>query len=411
MQLGAIDLIDTTLTLDPDFALAHCVKARTWLLIGDVAAATASVSRAGALATNRSDLSERERRHIGIVALVTQGDSVQALSEVRIHAAEYPRDALPLSFALGVYGLLGFSGAVDHHAQQRDLLESVAGHWDDDWWFSTNLGWSYVETGQFERGIQLLDRALAIQPDNANAAHGRTHGYYETGAAAEGETFLADWLPTYDRANPLHCHLAWHRALFALQMGDIERAVGIYHDSIKPSVSLAVPMFTMIDCASFVWRGLVYGHPLPRADVAELLDFTLEHFPKAGLHFVNVHAALVFAAAGETKRSKLHLAAVDERLAQGRQPCGPMISELCMGISSYGNGDYDDAARRLGAVQRDFDRIGGSHAQRDVLIDTIIGAQLKSHDPRQATDTLNARMTHRAPHLDETWMNRLPRAG
>lgn len=62
------------------------------------------------------------------------------LALVRAHAAEYPRDALPLSLALGVFGLLGFSGRRDHHEAQRALLEELAPSRPEDWWFSGYLG-------------------------------------------------------------------------------------------------------------------------------------------------------------------------------------------------------------------------------------------------------------------------------
>jgi hypothetical protein len=66
---------------------------------------------------------------------------------VRAHALEYRRDALPLSLALGVFGLLGFSGRRDHHEAQLALLEELAPRWGDDWWFLGYLGWAYIETG------------------------------------------------------------------------------------------------------------------------------------------------------------------------------------------------------------------------------------------------------------------------
>jgi hypothetical protein len=56
---------------------------------------------------------------------------------LREHVAEFPRDALVLSLALGVFGLLGFSGRADFHEAQLALLETLAPRWDEDWWFLT----------------------------------------------------------------------------------------------------------------------------------------------------------------------------------------------------------------------------------------------------------------------------------
>lgn len=123
LQPGSIALIDEALHLDPVFALGHCAKARALAGIGDNARARDYAVRGRELA---ADLPERERRHAEIVALVFHGESAAALDAVRDHASAYPRDAVPLSFALGVYGLFGFGGFNDFRERQVELLEAVA---------------------------------------------------------------------------------------------------------------------------------------------------------------------------------------------------------------------------------------------------------------------------------------------
>jgi len=171
---------------------------------------------------------------------------------VRRHAAEYPRDALPLSLALGVFGLLGFSGRCDHHEAQLELLEELAPHWGEDWWFLGYLGWAYIETGEVAAGTRLVERSLAGNPRNAHAAHQRVHGFFEAGDATGGAGFIEDWLKGYERAGHLHCHLSWHWALFELACGNAEHARAIYLDSIRPSVAQAVPMLVLAGSASFL---------------------------------------------------------------------------------------------------------------------------------------------------------------
>jgi len=99
--------------------------------------------------------------------------AVEALATVRSHASKYPRDALPLSLALGVFGFLGFSGRRDHHEAQLALLEELATHWGDDWWFLGYLGWAYIETGEVAKrdpaGRALARRQPAERPRGAPA--------------------------------------------------------------------------------------------------------------------------------------------------------------------------------------------------------------------------------------------------
>lgn len=173
------------------------------------------------------------------------GAAAEALAMVRVHAAEYPRDALPLSLALGVFGLLGFSGRRDHHEAQLALLEELAPHWPEDWWFTGYLGWAQIETGTVVAGTRLVERSLTLNPRNAHGAHQRVHGYFEGGDAAGGADFVEHWLAGYERTGHLHCHLSWHLALFELAGGNSERAKAIYVDSIRPSVAQSAPMLSL----------------------------------------------------------------------------------------------------------------------------------------------------------------------
>jgi len=127
---GAEERLDRALAADPDFALAHIARARLLQLQARIPEAKSASARAQSLA-NR--VTPRERRHIQAITLSINGAAGDALTTVRAHAAEYPRDALPLSLALGVFGLLGFSGRRDHHEAQLALLQELAPYWGGDW--------------------------------------------------------------------------------------------------------------------------------------------------------------------------------------------------------------------------------------------------------------------------------------
>src|SRR5262249_52160221 len=42
-----------------------------------------------------------------------------------------------------------------------------------NWWFLTYLGWARIETGDVATGSREVERALALNPQNAYAAHAR----------------------------------------------------------------------------------------------------------------------------------------------------------------------------------------------------------------------------------------------
>ncbi len=193
---GAEQCLARAVANDPDFALAHIANARLLQLQaqcprrgrqrrGPKHFATVSRSRKAHRCNRRRDPRLRDG---------SSGSGPIACSGVS-------RDAPPLSLALGVFGLLGFSGRLDHHEAQLALLEELA----------------------------------------------PSHGFFESGDAAGGAGFLEAWLPDYDRAGQLHCHLSWHLALFELARGNSDRARAIYLDSIRPSVAQSAPMLSLAE--------------------------------------------------------------------------------------------------------------------------------------------------------------------
>src|ERR1700735_2604741 len=128
---GAEMLLERALAADPDFALAHIAKARFYQVQARVHEAKTAAAAARALAAAALP---REARHIEIIARAIDGDASGAMTLLEDHLADHPRDALPLSLALGVFGLFGFSGRIDHHEAQLALLESLAPRWGAGSW-------------------------------------------------------------------------------------------------------------------------------------------------------------------------------------------------------------------------------------------------------------------------------------
>ncbi len=401
-NIGGEELLDAALAADPEFALAHIARAR--LLA--VQARVAEAKEAAATARLLSDrVSAREARHIETVALAIDGNGPRAMAMLEEHVAEFPRDALVLSLALGVFGLLGFSGRVDFHEAQLALLERLAPHWDEDWWFLTYLGWARIELGDIAAGAREVERALDLNPRNAYAAHARAHGYYEAGDAEGGARFVEGWLPGYDRRSQLHGHLSWHLALCELALGNAERARALYADAIRPAVSHAPPLFNLADSASFLWRWQLYGESPPlNGEWEEVAAHVQRFFPRAGMHFADIHAILAEAASSDDPGARQRIGRARELADGGHLAQGPIVPGLCAGAAAFARGDYALATDELGAALAELTRVGGSHAQREVFEDTFIAAALRAgrHDKAQAR--LAERLARRPSARDRGWL-------
>jgi tetratricopeptide (TPR) repeat protein len=394
--------LDRALAADPEFALAHIARARLLQLQARMPEAKREASLAKSLADR---VTPRERRHIEAITLSINGPAGDALATVRAHAAEYPRDALPLSLALGVFGLLGFSGRRDHHEAQLALLKELTPHWGDDWWFLGYLGWAYIETGEVAKGTELVERSLASNLRNAHAAHQRVHGFFEAGDANNGAGFIENWLPDYDRAGHLHCHLSWHLALFELACGNAERARSIYLDNIRPSVAQAAPMLVLADSASFLWRWRFYElGPSLDQEWAEVAAHARRYFPHASLAFADIHAALAEAGISNDDGLQSRITGLQSLARDGRLPSGEVAPNLCAGMAALGRGDNAEAAQILEQALADLPRIGGSHAQREIAEDSLIIAYLRSGKLAKAAPLLRTRLGRRPSARDDAWL-------
>ncbi len=401
-NVGAEAPLDSAIAADPEFALAHIARARLYQVQARIPEAKAAAATARAL---RDRVTAREQGHIDTIALAVDGAGPQALARLETHVGEYPRDALALSLALGVFGLLGFSGRLDHHEAQLALLERLAPQWDEDWWFLTYLGWARIELGDIRAGAREVERALALNPHNAYAAHARAHGYYEAGDADGGAAFVEGWLPGYDRRSQLHGHLSWHLALCELARGNSERARALYADAIRPAVSHAPPLFNLADSASFLWRWQVYGEsPALDGEWEEVAAHVRRFFPLAGMHFADIHAILAEAACSDDLGARQRIA----QLAGGLHLAqGPIVPDLCAGAAAFARGDYALAADELGAALPDLARVGGSHAQREVFEDTFIAAALRAGQSDKARARLAERLARRPSARDRGWLARV----
>ena len=398
---GAAEALDLALAADPDFALAHAARARAHLVASEPALARGAIERAEALVER--DGTERERSHVAAVALSIRGPAPAALNLVLAHSASWPRDAFILGMPLGAFGMFAFSGMPGHAQAGVDLCEAAASHYDGDWWFSTSRGWAHTENGNVGHGRRLTEQGLALRQENAHAVHALAHAMFEDGSNEDADALISDWLPGYSRAGILHGHIAWHQALVALQGGDAGRAIRIYEDSVRPAVSQGMPINILSDGAAFLWRLDAYGHGAPRSLWSDIRDYARPLYPNAGFAFADVHMAMIAAATGDLAAVAARAAALEQKIADGALPAGPVIPAICRALMDFAQGDYAACANRLSPVATEVERMGGSHAQREVVEDTLLVALMRSGETAAAGRLLDSRLHRRPSPRDLAW--------
>jgi hypothetical protein len=249
---------------------------------------------------------------------------------------------------------------------------------------------------------------MGLRSANANAAHGLSHAMFEQGDMAVGRLFLAQWMPSHDRKSFLHGHLAWHVALTHLDEGDLDGALAIYEQHIKPAGRPYPPLNIFTDGASLLWRLSLAGQTGLEPHWRDVAAYGEKYFPQAGAHFADVHFALA-AATMDSAALDTRLAQLEARAADGKLAPGGSAIELCRGIRAFAAGDNDGAVRLLEPAISELARIGGSHAQRELWEDTLIVACMRAGHGDRAARRISARLDRRPSARDEAWSRQAQR--
>jgi hypothetical protein len=379
---GAEQAFHAAITSDPDLAVAHAGLARSLQIQARPQEAKAAIARGLALAPG---LSARERGHLETFGLLIHGKAAEALAAARKHLDDYPRDAMVLAPCTSVFGLIGFSGRAGREGELLALMDSLATvYGEEDWWFVCMHAFAQVECGQIEKALANIERSLAQHPRNAHGAHIRAHVYYESGERAAGLAYLRDWWSTYPKESQLHCHLAWHVALWELELGRAAEAWEVYHAHLKPGASWGPPINTLTDSASFLFRAELAGEGRNGELWRELSAYASAAFPTPGVTFADVHGALAHALAGNDDALV--------RLESGaRGPAADMVRSTARAFAALRRGAWGEASVSLQPIIANHERIGGSRAQRDLIEYTLAVCLLRAGRMGEARAYLEAR--------------------
>jgi tetratricopeptide (TPR) repeat protein len=379
---------------DEGFAMAHVALGLQLQLRMDAQGAKLELDRAREL---MDGISEREQSFINAVArpgVVGRGGPLEALPLLEEHLGRYPRDFLA---ANRYTQTLFFSGLTDARERSRAQMAALEPALSDDWAFLGGYSFVLEESAEYGEAERLSQRSLELYPRNAGAAHVVSHVNYESNRHAGGSDWLTTWLQDYDRAAGLHCHLSWHLALFELAQGHYRRAVEIYDNDIAPASGTPIKL---TDMSSFLWRLQLYGCAPGQLDWTAMTSLAEAAASSPAATFFAAHAALWAAASGEDATLSRLVDGLRELGEKGHPVAAAVVLPLVQGIAAFAHADYDEAIRQIEPIANDIERIGGSHAQREVFEDTLLGAYLRGGRFDKAETMLRERLARRASARD-----------
>ena len=379
--------MEALLAADPDFGMAHCLKGYLFLmgfradLLGAARAALAEARRCGGTG--------RETAHAEALAHWIEGDPERAVAVWDHILANHPHDILAFRLAHFVNFWCGRP-----EAMLASVL-SVEKHWSDGLpGFGSILAcrcFAHEEAGYYLEAEHAGRAAIRRDPSDLWAAHGVAHVLEMTGRRLEGIAWVEDLESRWDGSNNLKHHLWWHQALYHLEMGDLAKVLSLYDSGFRnlgaTLTEMAPDLYIDVqNAASMLFRLGRLGAPAGDRWI-ELADKAEARIGDCGSAFTLPHWMMALAATGRDAAAKAMLAGMRE-FAAGMQPIARLVREIALPVTeavlANGQGRHADALTLMRPVLGEIYRMGGSHAQQDVLEQVFLDSALKAGSERDA---------------------------
>ena len=373
-----IGLLQGALDRDPAFSLGASAIASLYVLNGFRGDNPAVTTALGAAEASNGGATAREVKHFEAAKAWAAGAIIRATDIWEDILVDHPTDALALRFAHDSYFYLGHSLSI------RDSVARVLPAWDPS---GPNFGYvlgqyayGLEEAGELGRAEVFGRAAIARNAEDGWAVHAVAHVLETESRQREGIAFLKESQPAWSKAHALSVHNGWHLALYLIEEGRFEEVLADYDRHVAPKIA-ADGLLDLVDASAVLWRLELAG-----ADVgarwAPLAAQWLTHVHDHVLVFNDLHLALAVARAGDRDGVKRLLASLDayERDGHGDN-CDITIDvgrRVVDGALAFAEGDYARVIERILPVRYKVIRIGGSHAQRDLVTQTLIAAAERS---------------------------------
>jgi len=374
---------------DPQMPFAHLLKGVFSMLSYKQAMVPAAQAAADAARLFCLHATRREQAHLVALDAWIGGAPDRAAAIWEQILRDHPHDILAFRLAHFVHFWLG----------RPDLmLTSVLfteKHWTADRvGYGSLLGcrcFALEESGYYTEAEAAGREAIVRDPGDLWAAHGVAHVLEMQGRRGEGIDWIEGLQANWDGANNLQHHLFWHAAMFHLERGDTDRVLALYDERFRDLASplvQAVPdlYIDLQNAASMLFR-------LTRQNVdvgdrwVELADKAEARIGDCVSGFTLPHLMMALAATGRQAAAARMLSAMGD-FAAGNTTNAAMVRDYALPVSAavaaHGQGDHAQAVALMRPVLGGMYRLGGSHAQQDVLEQLFLDAAVKAGLPGDA---------------------------
>ena len=354
----------------PAFVAGHQLIATLLLLGRDKRGAKRGLAVLGEL--EGLPMNHRERAHLRALRAARDGDLAAARGVYDALLADEPHDVVALWAAQVIDYYLGDSNML------RARVERVLPAWTPGMPGRHAVlamhAFGLEESGEYEAAEAAAREALELEPADLRALHALFHVFEMQSRPLAGIRLASA------RKETLPNHLWWHTALFHMQLGRADRSLSIYDKRLRFD-----DLDDLIDASSLLWRLQLAG-----VDVGTRFERLAEHWAPyaedAFCAFNDLHAMMAFASARRWPLAERLIAALERRVAQGWGANKDMTRLVGLpaarALYAFMRGQAGRAESLLRGLPPVAHRIGGSHAQRDVIQLTRAAAALAARQSR-----------------------------
>lgn len=368
-------LLDAAAAMAPEMPMTLIAKAWIFAIPLDPKLAV----MAGNLAERARTLpmNQRERALLGALDLTLAGQRRASIAALDAHLLDHPRDLLAHYIALYGEALLGRSHLI------RDRAVRALPFWSPDTpgfaAFRAFHSFGLEEAGSYARAEDEARAAIVLEPYFYIAHHTVAHCMEMTGRPEAGVAWTRERAAFWASAESGgQSHLWWHSTLFHVELDQFAEALELYDGPLMRTVR---PVgFSISDPAALLWRLDTLGCDVGRR-WHDLLPRWEGHADGRSTVFTDMHAAM-------TELRSDNEASAEERLSTMRQTAAgtgeaaaiyrEVGLPLVEGLIAFHREAYDDCVARLFPLRAEIWRIGGSHAQRDIVDWTLTAAALRA---------------------------------
>jgi hypothetical protein len=403
--------LDDAAAHDEAWSLPHTLRAGFLLSLTEPALAEEAAQHLARAETLAEHAPARERAHATAVRQLLEGRWDAACKIWDGLLLEHPRDALALQWAQ----------LWDFHRGDIESLRSRPARALPDWDESDPLfphvlalhAFGLEENNLYPQAEEAGRRALSLEPRAPWAVHAVAHVMEMQGRFEEGSAWLRQHQPAWGEGNGFAAHLWWHKGLFRLEALDTTGVLRLI-DSHFSGSALQIGL-QRLDAASLLWRLRLLGEDVA-APCRALVDGWACDEAHAGQHaFNDWHIVMALLGAGDVARAERWLARCAERAlaAEDARRNNHAVARgvglpVLRALVAFERGQHDAAVDILFAARPQARALGGSHAQRDVIDQTLFAAAAAGGRRSTGRAVLNERtMAKPVTPLTRHWIEAL----